>query len=107
MIDPITTDPLLDGAHAVLASPFASASSRELARRVVAEGGLPRLPDRGPRLLADFLPLALIEVGFAHISAPHPRTRARALALLRSESPAALALLDAPADPDPEPEDVA
>lgn len=103
MIDPADTcDPLLDGAHAVLSSPFASASSRELARRVVSEGGLPRLPDQGPRLLADFMPLALVEVGFAHISAPHPSTRTRALALLRAEAPAALALLDAPTDPKPE-----
>jgi len=106
MIDPADTcDPLLDGAHAVLSSPFASASSRELARRVVAEGGLPRLPDRGPRLIGDFMTLHMTEIGFAHLTAPHPGTRARALALLRSHAPDALALLDAPADP--EPEDVA
>jgi hypothetical protein len=104
VIDPRDTcDPLLDGAHAVLASP----SGRELARRVIDAGGLPRLPDRGPRLLADFMPLALVELGFSHLSAPHPGTRARALALLRTEAPAALALLDAPADPEPEPEGAA
>lgn len=99
-LDPL--DPLLDGAHAVLASPFASASSRELARRVVAEGGLPALPDRGPRLIGDFVPLAVVEIGFANLTAPDPHTQARALALIRDEAPAALALLDAPADPPPE-----
>ncbi|WP_299436774.1 hypothetical protein [uncultured Rhodospira sp.] len=94
-----TTDVLLDGANAVLASPFTSASSRELARRVLAEGGLPRLRDRGPRLIHDFVPLAVIGIGLAHLAAPDPHTRVRALALVHSESPAALSLLDAPAEP--------
>ncbi|WP_299436815.1 hypothetical protein [uncultured Rhodospira sp.] len=108
MIDPADTcDPLLDGAHAVLASPFTSASSRELARRVLAEGGLPRLRDRGPRLIHDFVPLAVVGIGFAHVAAPDPRTRTRALALIRSEAPAALALLDALAEPHLDPLDAA
>ncbi len=88
-------DMLLDGAHAVLASPFTSASSRALARRIVAEGGLPDLPDQGPRLLADFMPLAMVEVGLSHLHAPDPRTRSHALAVVRSEAPRVLALLDA------------
>ncbi|SDD72286.1 hypothetical protein [Rhodospira trueperi] len=102
MIDPTETcDPLLDGAHAVLASPFVSASSRELARRVIAEGGLPRLPDRGPRRIDDVMRLHMVGIGFAHLTAPHASTRARALALVRTEAPATLAMLDAPADPAP------